>query len=144
MSRDFTPRELFLADKLCEAGGQSLREMRITMTTPEGKDVPMFEEQKALQERFPNLGFLFERLPDLYKSSHFPKSAIDAFVGEVEKNLTTYIQFDCITGGKMLADIPETLVEWFHGHLDPGFYYHERNDELFLEWLTECLTSGKQ
>ena len=33
------------------------------------------------------------------------------------------------------------LVDWFEGKLDENFYYHERNDELFLEWLDTYLSS---
>lgn len=146
MSRDFTPHELYfftphelyLADKFSEKRGQPLRDMEITIKTADG-DVPMFTEQKMLQKKFPNLGFLFDRLPDLYKFSHFPESDIDAFVGEIEKKLTAYIRFACDVGGKRPTDIPEPLVEWFHGRLDPGFYYHETNNELLLNWMKEQL-----
>lgn len=137
MSRDFTPRDLYMADRFLAEKGTPLRKTEITLTY-DGKDMGTINKaQLELQKKFPNLGFLFERLPDVYQPGKFSKEETDAFLAGIEDMLTALVERDCETGKAPDTEPPEPLRKWFHGELDTNFYYHETNDALFLEWLLD-------
>ena len=137
MSRDFTPRDLYMADRFLAQKGPPLRKTEITLTY-DGKDMGTINKaQLELQKKFPNLGFLFERLPDVYRPEKFSVEETDALLAEIEEMLTALIERDCETGKAPEHETLEPMWKWFHGELDTNFYYHETNDALFLEWLLD-------
>ena len=124
MSRDWTPREFYYADKKF-----NFKEMNITIEIPTtGQKFPMVSETKQkLTKEYPNFGFLYERAEELWNI--LPENTREKTFNKIDSRLTEIIEKD-----KMSDDI---LSQWYFGRLDKGFYYREQNDELLFEYLTD-------
>ena len=145
MSRDWTPRELFYADK--EYG---FRDRKIEMVY---KDEDGNEKTMAIgptdkeKELYPNLSFLGEGAMRAMQSLGMTEEEIMVF----EKELSAIVENEDINipaSNWDRPDIDSTLrltAQWFEGVLDPSFYYRERNDEAFAEQAMELVREkGKE
>lgn len=142
MSRDFTPLELFIADKwIEEKNGHGLRDTKMTYTLL-GKEVEVPE--KTSKNVFPELSFLFDPFEELFKCNLDSKAAQTVFK-KAENIIEELEQFELTKGSKTERQLLleekardvffDTAAKWFYGKLDSGFYYHEKNDELFGDFL---------
>lgn len=134
MGRDFTPKELYYAEK--EISKQSKRSyfdlMEGMTVTVDGKTSPVYSpEVLQVCKQYPILGRLVN--PPEFVEAHSALSKISGgldILAQKEKELSLYIS----TG---IHKRNSVVVSWFEGRLDPSFYYGERNEELFLASLQE-------
>lgn len=142
MSRDWTPREMYEAErKLIEMGQGDVFDFMRGMEVSyggESKGRMYSDEMMAVLEQFPVLGKYLQGFYQLYQRLSRYENGV-AFLQEKDAELAEYIE----TGNH---EIGSYLVRWFEGELDECFYYRERNDELFVECLCEeaMERSGKQ
>ena len=167
MSRDWTPKELFYADKFAkEQYGEALRDAKITINI-EGVEEPIFEVDEELRKLLPEFSFLFDKFNELAEFiSDLPIERDTAFI-YVEANLSLlennqplsdeniinkmneicgeekhfYSDFsleEMVDVIKMNALPPHAIQQWYEGELDPSFYYNERNNEMFYEMIEDC------
>ena len=134
MSRDWTPRETYYADKqLQELGKGSLFEITENMVWHDGNgnSKPYYsDEQMKIKKKYKWLGNLFSPVYDLYKKmSEHPKYR-NRILQEIEDELTVIIN----TNAK---NKDETVWLWYIGRLDEGFYYNEYNNELFYDYIMQ-------
>lgn len=132
MGRDFTPRELLVSEAVL---GDLFEVQRNLIITIDGKEFPYYgKEELAHREQFPILGKLLNRqgFDPLYASASAVPGGM-VFLSAVDKELQEYI-----ATGK--GNRESEAIRWFEGTLDEGFYYCERNEELFVEKLQEGLS----
>lgn len=131
MSRSWTPREMYYADKMIqEKMGESLRNRKFTYVETNGNKIPMESEQDLkIRKQFKELGFLFDLLPKLYKEfSNHPKYR-NRVLTELEEHLKDLIVQDA-------GNNDDTVWLWYIGKLDKGFYYNKYNNELFYNYIS--------
>ena len=127
MSRDFTPQMHYAVSK--QYPEIYMGNMIIHI---EGKlDTKMFtDEQMELKSKYKTFYIcaadIFFKIYKKYSTEKFEK--INNLIESLVEATDT-------------SSFPNELVDWFEGKLDKNFYYHERNDELFLEWLDTFLSS---
>ena len=141
MSRDWTPKQLYLVDKQMD---NELRKRTITLEF-NGEITVIHDPEGEMEKTFPNLTFLggdiFKKIKDKCEVT---------FVYDVEAALTEIIR---LTDNHPANDVSDSDIEscikegwwqlakltrdWFEGKLDPGFYYNEQNNEAFIEKLLE-------
>lgn len=136
MSRDFTPRELTFADHQFH-----LSESKTTLSLQgTGDEVILYDPDSEMARAYPKLSFLLDGFRTLYEMS-LTDEAMKNKLASVEKELEAMIQEDLAQPGRrghvISSEHTETLVYWYTGTLDPGFYYNERNNQLFIDWLLE-------
>ncbi len=127
MSRDLTPSELYAHEQwgIKNGLGSLWDVMKNTTVTYDGKTFPyVSEETLAVRQSFPYLGRLYNRFDNLYELLSLIEGGMERLSSH-EKALQTFIE----TGQ---GDPDSFVIKWFHGALDSGFYYSDRNDELFL------------
>ncbi len=129
MSRDFSP-------KICWEVNKQNPDLFISniMFEINGKTSWMYTEDELADRR--NHKVLQVLGADVYA----PIRALlceDEFEGLV-KQLETLVQAD--EKGTGVSDFPEEMTTWFYNRHD--HYYHEPNDEEFLEWVTKCHEEG--
>lgn len=132
MSRDLTPRELYFLEQMqIENGLGSLWDfMKNTTWHIGGESWPLVTEDRLSQrQQFPLLGRLFNEYDRTYSYLSSRKGGLE-LLGDLDKQLDHYIQT-----GEGEKDSP--LIKWFEGSLDEHFYYGERNDSLFFEFIQE-------
>lgn len=135
MSRDWTPKELYYADKKFH-----FRDQKITMTDSNGNEVDI-GPSKEDKDKFPNLSFLGEGVLNLMREANLTDEEIQVFEKElkiVADNEDTGVP----SSHWIRADVSETLrltAQWFEGKLDPAFYYRERNDEIYAEKAVDLI-----
>jgi hypothetical protein len=144
MSRDFKPIELYVADRCVKTKDEcGLRDMKITWVSPDGKETEVPEKTSKIV--FPELSFLFEPFEELYKSNLENEAALAVFRNveniikelEYEATETSDSEFMRSVEQKKKYPFSDTVSRWFYGKLDDSFYYNERNDELFKEFLLD-------
>lgn len=129
MSRDWTPKELYYADKKFH-----FRDQKFTMIDSNGNKIDI-GPGKEDKDKFPNLSFLGEGVLNLMREANLTDEEIQMF----EKELKTIVGNEDIgipASNWIRADVSEALrltAQWFEGKLDPAFYYRERNDEVYVE-----------
>lgn len=129
MSRDWTPKELYYADKQFD-----FRNQNITMIDSKGNEIAI-GPSKEDKSKFPNLSFLGEGVLTLMREAKLTDEEIQIF----EKKLKTVVDNEDAgipASNWIRADVSEALrltAQWFEGKLDPAFYYRERNDEVYAE-----------
>ena len=142
MSKDWTPQELALVDHFMMHFSHQKMEFELSLGGKSMGSVVTWDPDSEMAKQFPKLGFLFNPFERLWKKAktnpHFRNKLLAA-----EKQLAELICRDIssISEHKVpdLSNISETIVSWYLGKLDSGFYYNERNNELFMEWLdAEC------
>ena len=129
MSRDWTPRELWYADEMAyQTRGQRLRDTKLVYII-DGKQIPMEDKQsEKIRSQYKELGFLFDKLPILYKElANHPK-----YRNRVLQNIETHLEELIKQNNGRDTD---TVWLWYIGRLDKNFYYREYNDELFYEYI---------
>lgn len=136
MSRDWTPRETYFADKFhFQKTGQHFYEMKLT-TFVMGKEtlVHPTKEEKILYKKYPYLAITsIDNLQQL--SNNFSKDLL------VE--LEEYVKDLCVSdeGKNKFHDSKEleneVINKWYNGQLDENFYYRERNNEYLFDYLNE-------
>lgn len=136
MSRDWTPREAYFADKFhFQETGQHFYEMKVT-TFVMGKEtlVHPTKEEEILYKKYPYLAITsIDNLQQLF--NNLSKD----FLVELEK----YVKDLCVLdeGKNKFHDSKEfenkVINKWYNGQLDENFYYRERNDEYLLDYLRE-------
>lgn len=135
MSRDWTPKELYYADKQFDFKNQ-----KITMTDSQGNKIEL-GSSKEDREKFPNLSFLGEGVLTLMRKAKLTDEEIQVF----EKELKIVVDNENIgipASNWIKADVNETLrltAQWFEGKLDSAFYYRERNDEAYAEKAVDLI-----
>ena len=127
MSRDFTPQMHYAVSK--QYPEIYMGNMIIHI---EGKpDTKMFtDEQMELKSKYKTFYIcaadIFFKIYKKYSTEKFEK--INNLIESLVEATDT-------------SSFPNELVEWFEKKKKKNFYYHERNDELFLEWLDTFLSS---
>ncbi len=143
MSRDWTPKQLYLVDKHLNG---NLREQKITWEL-NGETYVIHDPEGEMEKAFPNLTFLGN---DIVKS--LKEKCKITFIYDVESCLTgiTELLDSFNNSNRDIADseiethmkksywvLGKLIRDWFEGKLDPDFYYNERNNEIFIEKLIE-------
>lgn len=131
MSRNWTPREQYLADKYMTANGhKSLRNQNFIITYNNVSKPMMSAKEMKVRAQYSELGFLFDNLYILYnKMKEHPRyrnrvlSEIDNQIKSLENN--------------ELKGVDSIVEKWFNGKLDEHFYYSERNNEVFGNYILE-------
>ena len=126
MSRDFTPRELYLVEKEMKP---SLRDIKIV--NDKGEEIIFSKTPEGAKERYPELTFLVSDQESLFGSADTivdltedRKRVLDAIEEKIQ---------NIEEGNGLNEEDPFLFVEqWFCGKLDPNFYYREENERLFL------------
>lgn len=137
MSRNWTPREMYLIDFRMEREGLgSLRKDldNMVFVAPNGERISFFsDEKKKVIGMFKELGFLFgDNLYVLWESTEeHPRKR--KRVLQATEELEKLIEYDI--SGKSLDSFDKVLVDWYYGKLDPHFYYSEDNDYLLEKYL---------
>lgn len=155
MSRDWTPAELYIADKaMAKEYGRSLRESELMFVdTNSGEKVPLSNKQARAD--YPELSFLFgefDRLYESYKDDKALRALFDRFevvLVETEKLLGGEIphskELYKMGEKEFLSQPVETVVrEWFLGRLDSDFYYNERNNAAFRTFFANEMRKVKE
>lgn len=127
MSRDLTPREMYLLEQMnIQKGIGSLWDfMENTTFSYGGETTPLCSQESIAQrKKYPLLGRLYSQYDQLYFFLSQVKNGLK-LLDQHEKELDDYI-----TTGK--GDRNSHLIKWFEGELDPNFYYRENNDDLFF------------
>lgn len=137
MSRDFTPLERYLSNKL---SGDDLWLQNITITY-KGETKPLYtEDEQAVRLRFRNLAVaMCDSFMKLYKYLEGDKNR-NLWIIKLE-NMQVKMQNAFKKGQKAFeeCDVPEIMKKWFVGKLDPCFHYSETNDEMYLDWCKETI-----
>lgn len=132
MSRDWTPRQMYYADKEMKAdNGYGFLDMSVTWHDSKGNEYPMFsDEELDFCKQYPVFGLTFEPLWKWYDSQDDKRRA-KIVIEMVEKKLAAYI-----SGNSEKTDKLTTVQKWFEGKLDPAFYYNADNNNAMYEHLT--------
>lgn len=139
MSRDWTPREFYMVEQhnLKNSGISIFESMISTTWSIEGSPPRLLHspEEMAKREQYPVIGKLYGPFVELYKALSQIPGGLD-FLKQRDSELAQYIA----TG---VGNKEDYLIKWFEGELDEGFYYRERNDEMFMsEILTDARTTA--
>ena len=127
MSKDFTPQMHYAVSKQYP----EIYMGNITIHIKGKPDTKIFtDEQMELKAKYKTFYIcasdIFFKIYEKYSTEKFEK--INSLIESLVETTDT-------------SSFPNELVDWFEGKLDENFYYHERNDELFLEWLETYLNS---
>ena len=88
----------------------------------------MSQDELRFRKEYPILGLTCNPLWTWYTSKSDKERAVE-IIARFEKELSKFVDE---------KRRPVTVVErWFAGELDPAFYYCERNDEMFVEYLND-------
>ena len=161
MSRDWRPVELYTHDiHAKEEWGESYREMKIEwkVQNEKGEWVKVEEDEKiaALKKEvkalFPELNFFYEgQVLSLYETYKEDAVALDVLqkaedtLKKIEDGITRDEKQHCyhLPDMKNADEFTDTVFKWFCGELDESFYYRERNDRAFHEFLTDEIDKAK-
>ena len=149
MSKDWTPQQYYFADLYMQKEYNSnMREDFINMKISfNGKEEPFYtEEDKVILKKYRELGFLFSRnLLSLYERTKEHPIRRNRLLNEIEVQLNTLI--DCNKKNGSHCEFPENidniLVKWYLGKLDSDFYYNQRNNKAFENYLFNKIMGGK-
>lgn len=135
MRVDLTPVELLRLEKKAVAEGHFdlLESMEETMVTnlKTGEYRHLYSQKDIeLRREYPIFGKLYHDFKHLYERLAEFEGGLE-FLKEKDSELAAYIE----NGGKGNPD--SYLVKWFHGELDEGFHFSERNDALLLQKLCD-------
>ena len=138
MSRNWTPREMYLMDLVMQREHNAfLRESmnNLVFVTPTGEEVPyLSEDKKKVLSMFKELGFLFgDNLYILWQKTQEHPRKRKKVLQATEEELEKLIEYD--RAGKSLDCFDKVLVDWYWGELDPNFYYSEENNYLLEKYL---------
>lgn len=137
MSRDFTPIERYISN---EESGDDLWLHNFQFVNPktgESMGCMFTDEEQALRMNHKVLAVtMSDAFLRLYKA--LPEEKREARLAELEGMLSALLE-RCKNNRNLRVEypalpFPETLKKWLIGKLDPGFYYSEENDRMFLDW----------
>lgn len=141
MSKDWTPCELYHADKFAVSQGwPSYRTLSPTIfDTETGEQVPVISQaEMEARKPFKEISFLFSDWYVLYMSIdakirdevfHYVDDILVQVINDYELNLHPSV-----------SKHYQIIKKWYLGKLDPGFYYNNRNNEAlshFILWLVD-------
>lgn len=135
MSRDMTPRELYMVEKTLVAkegpAASYLEVMRNMTCTVNGRTSKAYTTtQISNRQEFKILGTLFSPFDNLYDiMANGVPFGMDV-LHEQDDIVAKYAE----TGD---GDKESVICKWFDGKLDEGFYYNEQNDDKLFVWLIE-------
>lgn len=155
MGRDFTPAELYMADKaMKQTSGVALRERTITMHAADGTVVPL--TNKKAQKAYPELSFLFDSFKILYEkyennaTAHKVFKQIETILVSVEQQFERNKAY-CVSephGKSMENPVVQEDISvvqaWFFGNLDANFYYAEENNARFYTYIENRINATKR
>jgi len=124
MSRDFTPMELYLADKQLH---NTLRKSSIILKTDEGEK-EAFPISEKVKERWPEITFLFYSMALEMSEANLVEAEKQA-LDEIERCIEKLEREEIVLTE---SDEMYPVQKWFVG--SPDFYYRIRGDEEFLTW----------
>lgn len=131
MSKNWTPREQhFFDEQLYMEQHHHMYEQMITFKTSDGKEYKLFGNE-TLWKRFPNFAFYCYNTLNQVKD----EKVLEVF-DELEKGLSEILKKDNFKDKVFTVegdDIPQFVVDWYNGKLDPDFYYSEKNHQMLLE-----------
>lgn len=138
MSRNWTPREMYLMDLMMQREHNAfLRESmnNLVFVKPNGEEVSyLSDEKKKVLGMFQELGFLFgDNLYILWQKTQEHPRKRKRILQETEEELQKLIEYD--RAGQPLDCFDKVLVDWYWGELDPNFYYSEENNYLLEKYL---------
>lgn len=149
MSRDWTPREHYFADLYMQKEYKSnFRKDSINMVISyQGKEESVYsEEEKKILRKYRELGFLFSRnLLSLFERTKEHPIRRNRILNDMEIQLNTLIDCNKKHGSscEYPKDIDITLLKWYLGELDSNFYYNQRNNKIFENYLFDKIMIGK-
>lgn len=141
MSRDWTPREHYFADLYMQREYKSnFREESLDMVISyNGKEESVYsDEEKKILRKYRELGFLFSRnLLSLYDRTKEHPIRRNRILNDIEIQLNTLIDCNKKNGSscEYPNDIDTTLLKWYLGELDNDFYYNQKNNKIFENYL---------
>lgn len=133
MSRDWTPAEHYMAEqeRIKEGRGDIFSFMEGLRFVQKGEKEQILHslEEMAVRRQFPLLGKLLMNndFMVLHEKLSYIPGGID-FLHKKDNELAKIIE-------TQKADEESYLFKWFVGKLDEGFYYSERNNQMFVECL---------
>lgn len=130
MSRNWTPQEQYYADKFIQKEqGRSMRDQEFFWVQPDGTKIPMEDEQaRKVRKQYSELGFLFDYLPKTYKALEKHPKYRKRILDNIEKHLK---EIEELKNGNS----QDVIWLWYTGKLDNNFYYNERNNQMFMEYI---------
>lgn len=149
MSKDWTPQQHYFADLYMQKEYNSnMREEFLNMKVSfNGKEEPFYtEEDKIILKKYKELGFLFSRnLLSLYERTKEHPIRRNRVLNEIEEQLNVLIDCDKKDGlsCEYPFDVSSALIKWYQGELDPNFYYNQRNNRVFEDYLFQRIMTGK-
>ena len=132
MSRDLTPRESFLIDRMhFKECNEHFYEMKMDILVGDVRTTLPTKEQLSIRRMYPNLAITnVDGLSELAKE--LPE--------DVLKDLDKQVEMLCKREAKEMQHedvvVDENVEKWFYGKLEPS-YYREPNDEALLCYLKE-------
>lgn len=122
MSRDFSPRDCWIANKQCnDLYLQNIRLIR------DGTEKMMYtEEELEDRRRFKHIAVLG---CDIY--NEIKKMLNIEQMRQLDALLKKLIETDL--NGQDLSEFPKEIIDWYYNR--HNHYYHEPNDEEFLNYL---------
>jgi hypothetical protein len=136
MSRDWTPQELWHVEKHMVERGKSMRESSIFFVDAKtGEEIPLIsKKEKEIGKSYPVLSFLFEDWYKIYigmededarhRTFCYMEQALKATIAEEEGKPFNFP-----------LESFKIVKFWYRGELDTNFYYRERNDEKFADYI---------
>lgn len=137
MSKDFTPLELYRADK---ALGGTLSGYKIEMPDREGNIHLIHDPNGELGKKYSNLYFLGGNVLDTCLE-HGVNEEILFCVEESINNalgiLDEVSDMDEVISLVKDYEMSYMSVMWLFGMLDRAFYYRDRNDDAFINYIVK-------
>lgn len=131
MSRDLTPRELVYLDQQYH-----FKTEKLTLTNlADGSDSVLYDPDSPQCREYPWLAYLLDSSFIALYNESLSNADFHKKLTDVERELSEIIKEDIVNRGHLSDGHSETIVMWYAGALDPGFYYSEYNKELFINWL---------
>lgn len=137
MSKDFTPLELYRADKSL---GGTLSGSKIEMSDREGNTHLIHDPNGELGKKYSNLYFLGGNVLDTCLE-HGVNEEILFCVEESINNalgiLDEVSDMDEVLSLVKDYEMSYMSVMWLFGMLDRAFYYRDRNDDAFINYIVK-------
>lgn len=126
MSKDFTPRELLVAESILKR--KTWVDIAAATTVSINGDPPKPEYTSEEIDTLRSYSYLGRIYSDWVLKLH--KKGFINELGIAEKEVSQFI-----ADGSPKND--SVVSQWFYGELDPNFYYSTRNNETFAEYIME-------
>lgn len=135
MSRDFTPQIIHYVSK--EYPDLYLSNITFTNELTGERKKMWTDEEMSVRANYERIAILFtDRFIELYNS--VPENIRDKYC-TILNNFAKTIEEADDNNQVDSCKVPEEFKLWYLGKLDPSFYYHEENDQLFFNWCKEFI-----